>query len=173
MCQVSICAAWVSQSGCPAPGPRRTGKSPSRRWPRSHAGSALPGSPSPDKRDFFFEVEKHVIIILLTILYKRKSIMKRQQIILSNLNYCYFKSSHKKKIIIIKYIFVFNNTLWWISCMPTSRVRTSRQEVPRSAMRASASSRRLPCSTPDVTWTLEYPCYFNFNKKIDTMFSSL
>jgi len=35
--------------------------------------------------------------------------------------------------------------------MPTSRVRTSRHLLPQSSSRARASSRRLPCSTPDVT----------------------
>lgn len=39
-------------------------------------------------------------------------------------------------------------TLWWISWMPTSLVRTSRHCVPKSFMRAKASSLKLPCSTP-------------------------
>lgn len=42
-------------------------------------------------------------------------------------------------------------TLLWMSWMPTSRVRTSRHWSPSSALRASASSRRLPFSTPDDT----------------------
>ena len=41
-------------------------------------------------------------------------------------------------------------TLWWISWMPTSLVRTSLHTVPRSFIRASANSRRLPCSTPEL-----------------------
>ena len=35
--------------------------------------------------------------------------------------------------------------------MPASRVRTSRQRRPSTPMRARASSRRLPTSTPEVT----------------------
>jgi hypothetical protein len=42
---------------------------------------------------------------------------------------------------------------WWEyeGLTPTSRKRTSRHSAPKSFMRASASSRRLPFSTPDET----------------------
>ena len=41
-------------------------------------------------------------------------------------------------------------TLLWISWMPTSLVLTSRQTVPKSFIRASANSLKLPCSTPEL-----------------------
>ena len=46
---------------------------------------------------------------------------------------------------------LLTRTLLWISCSPTSRLRTSRQVKPKSRIRCRASSRRFPFSTPDDT----------------------